>query len=71
MAYQDKNGMTSIIPSERNKLFIALDNVEGNKVPVLLFTPKPQHPGCYIPLTREQVVEMLHWIQAYLQDTTE
>jgi hypothetical protein len=73
MAYKDKHAITDIVPSMMNNLSISVDYIGGEgKVPVMLFTPNMNNTNnhYHIPMTREEAVEMLHWLQAYLQDTT-
>jgi hypothetical protein len=72
--YKDKHSITDIIPDTKNNLSICVDQDIGEteKYPVLLFTPylSNKNNHYHIPLTREQAVELLIWLQSYLQDTT-
>lgn len=74
MSYIDKHAITKIVNSKRNNLCISVDqdDKDTGKYPVLLYTPSMDDTNdhYHIPLTRKEAVELILWLQSYLQDTT-
>jgi hypothetical protein len=70
MSYDDRFGSTNIKSTTRDNLGISRDELDGEVVPVLLYTPdmRDSNTHHHIPLTRREAADLHGWLGRYLAD---